>query len=63
MPQSEAGSVSAPDMLDFDGIDYSTFCQVLEMDDDEEDREFSRSIVSGFFEQARETFVNMEKAL
>jgi len=34
----------------------------LEMDDDDE-REFSRSIVFGFFEQAEETFSNMADAL
>lgn len=33
------------------------------MDDDEDDREFSRSIVFGFFEQAEQTFVDMENAL
>jgi osomolarity two-component system, phosphorelay intermediate protein YPD1 len=30
------------------------------MDDDEEEREFSRSIVFGFFTQAEETFVGMD---
>ncbi|MDI1491853.1 MAG: Phosphorelay intermediate protein [Ramalina farinacea] len=33
------------------------------MDDDEDDRDFSRGIVYGFFEQAEATFENMEKAL
>jgi osomolarity two-component system, phosphorelay intermediate protein YPD1 len=32
------------------------------MDDDDE-REFSRSIVFGFFTQAEETFVKMDEAL
>ncbi|KAA8565192.1 hypothetical protein EYC84_010929 [Monilinia fructicola] len=32
-----------------DNIDSATFEQILEMDDDEDDREFSRSIVFGFF--------------
>jgi osomolarity two-component system phosphorelay intermediate protein YPD1 len=47
-------------------IDASTFEQILEMDDDEDEppvREFSKSIVEGFFEQAEETFVKMDKAL
>jgi len=44
-------------------IDEATFEQILEMDDDEDDREFSRSIVFGFFEQAETTFKEMEDAL
>jgi len=46
-----------------DSIDALTFEQILEMDDDEEEREFSKSIVFGFFEQAEQTFVKMETAL
>lgn len=46
-----------------DGVDLNTFSQILEMDDSEEDREFSQSIVLGFFEQAEETFESMTKAL
>jgi osomolarity two-component system phosphorelay intermediate protein YPD1 len=30
------------------------------MDDDEDEREFSRSIVYGFFTQAKETFIDMD---
>lgn len=44
-------------------IDIPTFTQILEMDDSEDDREFSKSIVFGFFEQAEETFESMESAL
>ena len=33
------------------------------MDDDEDEREFSRSIVYGFFEQAVQTFKKMETSL
>ncbi|KAI0130858.1 signal transduction histidine kinase [Daldinia grandis] len=33
------------------------------MDDSEDDREFSKSIVFGFFEQAEETFEKMDTAL
>lgn len=43
-----------------DSIDHATFEQILEMDDDDEDREFSRSIVFGFFEQAHTTFQKMD---
>jgi len=46
-----------------DSIDALTFEQILEMDDDEDEREFSKSIVFGFFDQAEETFVKMAKAL
>ena len=45
-----------------DAIDPSTFEQILEMDDDEE-REFSKSIVFGFFEQASNTFEEMQTKL
>lgn len=37
-----------------------TFEQILEMDDDEEERDFSKGIVYGFFEQAETTFKKME---
>lgn len=45
-----------------DIIDRSTFDQILEMDDDEE-REFSRAIVFGFFDQAEDTFRQMEESV
>ncbi|KAK9465726.1 histidine-phosphotransfer domain, HPT domain-containing protein [Lipomyces arxii] len=44
-------------------IDILTFDQLLEMDDDEEEREFSASLVYGYFEQAEDTFVQMETML
>ncbi|KAH7399997.1 signal transduction histidine kinase [Cadophora sp. MPI-SDFR-AT-0126] len=59
--QSEEGSVGLPDLGD--SIDALTFEQILEMDDDEDDREFSRSIVFSFFEQAEQTFKKMDDAL
>jgi len=59
--RSEEGSVGLPDLGD--NIDALTFEQILEMDDDEEEREFSKSIVYGFFEQAEQTFTKMEEAL
>jgi len=46
-----------------DEIDRSTFEQILEMDDDENEREFSRSIVYDFFDQADSTFVKMDEAV
>lgn len=52
-----------PKLSDFgDRIDQSTFEQILEMDDDD-DRDFSKGIVYGFFEQADGTFEKMEKAM
>ena len=59
--QSEDGSTSLPDWGE--SIDHTTFEQILEMDDEEEEREFSRSIVYGFFEQAEGTFKKMDSNL
>ncbi|KAI1998370.1 Phosphorelay intermediate protein, partial [Ophidiomyces ophidiicola] len=42
-------------------LDKTAFDQILEMDDDA-DRDFSRGIVYGFFDQAEATFVKMENA-
>ncbi|KAF1991497.1 histidine containing phosphotransmitter protein [Aulographum hederae CBS 113979] len=56
--RSDAGSV-----LDTDIIDTTTFEQILEMDDDEDEREFSKSIVYDFFTQAEGTFEKMDKFL
>lgn len=58
--QSEDGHSALPDCGD--SIDPMTFEQILEMDDDDE-RDFSRSIVFGFFEQAESTFVDMDKSV
>ncbi|KAE8372453.1 signal transduction histidine kinase [Aspergillus bertholletiae] len=53
-----------PKLSDMEGsIEQNTFDQILEMDDDDDDREFSQGIVFGFFEQAENTFKEMEKAL
>ncbi|MCJ1480494.1 hypothetical protein MMC06_000649 [Schaereria dolodes] len=60
-PESEDGSTSLPDWGE--SIDHTTFEQILEMDDEEEEREFSRSIVYGFFEQAEGTFKKMDSNL
>merc|ERR1712032_1508713 len=46
-----------------DGIDAATFEQILEMDEDEEEREFSKSIVYDFFTQAESTFGKMDSNL
>jgi len=46
-----------------DSIDGPTFEQILEMDDEEDEREFSKSLVYDFFTQAETTFVNMDTNL
>jgi len=46
-----------------DHVDDATFSQILEMDDSEADRDFSKPLVDGFFEQATETFDKIEVAL
>lgn len=46
-----------------DIIDWNTFNQILEMDEDESERDFSAGIVSNFFEQAQSTFDEMNTAL
>jgi osomolarity two-component system, phosphorelay intermediate protein YPD1 len=53
------------DNFDFgDDVDVNTFQQILDMDDEDEgDREFSKSIVFGFLDQAKETFDKMEKEM
>lgn len=55
------GDSNLPDLGD--AVDTVTFGQILEMDDSEDDREFSQSIVFGFFEQAEDTFEKMDQAL
>lgn len=59
--RSDDGSAGVPDFGDT--IDATTFEQILEMDDDEDEREFSRSIVYDFFTQAESTFQKMDSAL
>lgn len=50
--------------LDFgDNVEMSTFEQILDMDDDEDDKEFSKGIVYGFLEQAEQTFDKMDASL
>lgn len=57
-------SEGAPDLGDLSPsiIDMDIFSQLLEMDD-EEDREFSKSIVWNYFDQAESTFLKMDSAL
>ncbi|KAG0354849.1 signal transduction histidine kinase [Gamsiella multidivaricata] len=50
------------DFEDDEIIDHATFDQLLEMDD-EEDHEFSRSLVWNYFEQAEQTFKELDDAM
>lgn len=62
-PDKKEAKVAPPKLSDVkDLIDESTFEQILEMDDDD-DCDFSRGIVYGFFDQARATFTNIKTAL
>lgn len=45
-----------------DDVDKPTFEQILDMDE-EDDRDFSKSIVFGFLEQAETTFGKMDTAM
>lgn len=49
-------------MLPDDVIDVEVFGQLLEMDEEDE-REFSKSLVWNYFEQAQSTFASMDAAL
>jgi len=53
------------DEADFDfgdDVEKATFEQILDMDE-EDDRDFSKSIVFGFLEQAEQTFGKMDAAI
>ncbi|KAG8987055.1 hypothetical protein FRB94_005775 [Tulasnella sp. JGI-2019a] len=44
-------------------IDMETFEQILELDEDDEDKSFSKGIVDNYYEQVETTFTEMEEAL
>ncbi|KAF9319702.1 hypothetical protein BG000_009834 [Podila horticola] len=60
---TDSGTETDPDEYDIDDsiIDHTTFDQLLELDDD--DHTFTRGLVERYFEQAKETFIDMESAL
>jgi len=62
-PADEGSDATALLQEASDEIDRTTFEQILEMDDDENEREFSRSIVFDFFDQAETTFQKMDSYL
>lgn len=52
------------EMPDFgEHVEKAIFEQILEMDESEEERDFSAPLVLNFFEQATETFDEMQTAL
>ncbi|KAJ5515208.1 hypothetical protein N7527_006768 [Penicillium freii] len=62
--KAEPAKQGPPKLSDYKEIlDESTFEQILEMDDDEEDRDFSKSIVYGFFDQAENTYKKIQKEI
>ncbi|KAF3911440.1 hypothetical protein ABW20_dc0104551 [Dactylellina cionopaga] len=44
-------------------VDIETFEQILEMDEDPDDKDFSKPLVFGFFDQAETTFDEMDIAI
>ncbi|TFK74764.1 histidine-phosphotransfer domain, HPT domain-containing protein, partial [Pluteus cervinus] len=44
-------------------VDVDQFGQILELDEDDDDSEFSRGMVTEYFDQARKTFGQMDDAL
>ncbi|RXW24513.1 hypothetical protein EST38_g1369 [Candolleomyces aberdarensis] len=44
-------------------IDMEIFQQILELDEDDDDRDFSKGMVEAYFTQAEETFEKLDKAL
>jgi osomolarity two-component system phosphorelay intermediate protein YPD1 len=55
--------VQLDELLDSGLIEEPVFQQILDMDDDDDNNEFSRSIVYDFFDQAQTTFDKMDQAL
>ncbi|EXL65939.1 hypothetical protein FOPG_17861 [Fusarium oxysporum f. sp. conglutinans race 2 54008] len=51
----------SPDAQDF--VDMNIFEQILELDDEGSDRKFSKGLVFGFFEQAENTFDEIDHSL
>ncbi|KAF5008295.1 hypothetical protein FDECE_5433 [Fusarium decemcellulare] len=62
MSPAEDKFEDGPEGILGDGVDMNTFSQILEMDEPG-DHEFSSSIVFGFFDQAEETFKEIEDKL
>ena len=52
-----------PELSEDDIIDMETFQQILELDDSEDDREFSKEMVWAYFSQAEKTFEDLDATL
>ncbi|OAX82845.1 hypothetical protein ACJ72_02806 [Emergomyces africanus] len=62
--QQQPSNDKLPDLASLgDHVEETTFEQILEMDDEDPSREFSKGLVYGFFDQAETTFVKMESAM
>lgn len=46
-----------------DIVDWNTFSQILGMDEDPDDHDFSKMIIEEYYEQADSTFLQMDHAL
>jgi osomolarity two-component system, phosphorelay intermediate protein YPD1 len=58
---SQANRVPQAEDFDFgDNVDLATFEQILDMDEEPSEREFSQGIVFDFFNQAEGTFADMD---
>lgn len=59
----ETTKIIQKSLLDEKYIDWAVFSQILEMDEDEMAHEFSRNLLRNYFDQAHQTFQNIESAL
>lgn len=58
-----ATEIIEKNLLNENYIDWAVFSQILEMDEDAVVHEFSRNLLQNYFDQAHQTFKNMEEAL
>jgi len=63
MPSLDAAVSAKEEESNLPVLDMETFDQILELDEDEDDREFSSGMVWQYFEQAEEAFTDMDEKL
>ncbi|KAG8907903.1 hypothetical protein FRB99_001763 [Tulasnella sp. 403] len=56
-------SVADLEVLAIDPIDMEIFSQILELDEDDEEQSFSKSIVNNYYDQVVTTFKDLRKAI
>ncbi|KAG6812574.1 hypothetical protein H0H92_002226 [Tricholoma furcatifolium] len=62
--KDEEESLPAPSASsDAEIIDMETFDQIIELDDEDSSHEFSKEMVSAYFDQAKQTFADIDAAL